>query len=538
MTPSPVRLPRRRPHRRAPLLPALAGLLLAAPAALSAPSALVAQAGPQELRTAAEDAGFERFTSHQEMMDYLHELRARSAEFRMGIYGHSRQGRELPYLVFSRPAVTRGWEAAALGKPVVELHANVHGGERDLRESLLQLVRALATPGTPENALLDDLVIVVAPQINPDGFEASPRGQRGNAWGIDLNRDYMKLEHPEIQTWAQNVLQEWNPHVFVDGHNGGAFPYHLKYQCPGHADPNQALTAVCNEGIFPRIDARLAEEDYLSFFWAGGSEDGWRGGQTDGRISRNYAGFANTIGILFESPGWVPTPDAVRAGYLGFLAVLEYVRDNPEEVMETVRAARVEAIRLGSEPTGEVAVQMTVEAEPDPVDFFIRGDDGEVVEITGAPLLTRPVATQTRARPWAYLLPREAEDAVALLERHNIAVERLTAPVTLEVQAYELTGIAWERIYNHGSANRLEVGELHTVELTFPEASFVVPVGQMMGRVASHLLEPETNDNLLYWGTMDRWLPLAQLHAGGDDPVFVPIYRLMAPTPLPARLRR
>lgn len=531
MTRSPVRLLRQRLR--------LSALLFAATAAAAASTPVLhAQAGPQELRTAAEEANFERFTSHQEMMDYLHALRARSTEFRMGIYGHTRQGRELPYLVFSRPAVTRGWEAAALGKPVVELHANVHGGERDLRESLLLLVRALATPGTPENALLDDLVIVVAPQINPDGFEATPRGVRGNAWGIDLNRDYMKLDHPEIQLWVQNVLQEWNPHVFVDGHNGGSFPYHLKYQCPGHADPNQQLTALCNEGIFPRVDARLADEDFLSFFWAGGSEDGWRGGQTDARISRNYAGFANTVGILFESPGWVPTADAVRAGYLGFLAVLEYVRDHPEQVMETVRAARVEAIRLGSEPMGEIAVQMTVEAEPEPVDFFIRGADGEVVEVTGAPLFTRPVATQTRPRPWAYLLPREAEDAVALLKRHNIAVEQLTAPVTLEVMAYELTGIEWERIYNHASANRLEIGELVSAEITFPAGSYVVPTGQMMGRVASHLLEPETNDNLIYWGTMDRWLPLAQLFGGGDAPALVPIYRLMTPTPLPARLLR
>jgi len=520
---------------RALALPAAVAGMLAATATVPA---LDAQQSPQDFRTAGEEANLERFTSHLEMMEYLHNLRSVSNEFRMGIYGHSRQGRELPYLVFSRPAVTKGWEAAALGKPVVELHANVHGGERDLRESLLQLIRELATPGTPENDLLDHMVIIVAPQLNPDGYEFSERGIRGNAWGIDLNRDYMKQEHPEIQYWVQNVLHEWNPHLFVDGHNGGSFPYHIKYQCPGHADPDQRITALCDNEIFPRIDERLEAEGFLSFFWAGGNEEGWRGGQTDARISRNYSGFANSIGILFESPGWLETHDAVRSGYLAYLAVLEYVRDNPQRVMDTVRDARVEAIQLGSEPTGEIAVQMTLEPEPDLVDFFIGGEDGEIVEITGAPIVKRPVATATRPRPFAYILPRDAVDAVALLQRHNITVEQLTGPTTVEVQAYELTGITWGQAYNHASTNQLEIGDVHTVEMEFPEGTYVVPTGQMMGRIASHLLEPETNDNLIYWGAMDRWLPLAALHGDGDDPVLVPIYKLMAPTPLPARLLR
>ncbi len=496
-------------------------------------------ASPESLRTAAEESNFTRYTSYEEMMEYLTDLRATSAEFRMGIYGQTWLGRDLPYLVFSRPAVTRGWEAAALGKPVVELHANVHGGERTLRESLLILVRKLATPGTPENALLDHMVIVVAPQINPDGFEARPGPTRGNAWGIDMNRDYMKLEMPEIVAWVQNVFQEWNPHVFVDGHNGGQFPYHLKYQCPGHADPDQRLTAVCDNGIFPHVDRLLEAEGYDAFYWSSGNEERWSGGQTDARISRNYAGFVNSIGILFESPGWQPMADGVRAGELGYLAVLEYVRDNPDEIIETVTTARREAILLGSQPSGEVAVAMTVEPQEELVNYMIgRMVDGErqIIEIEGAPLYTRPVATQTRARPFAYLLPRDAVDAVALLRRHNITVEELREGVTLEVEAYPLEGVSWESVYNHQAATRLDVGEPVRVERNFPIGTYVVPVGQMMGRVVTHLLEPETRDNLIYWNTMDAWIPLAQLERGGDDPPLVPIFKLMQPQPLPARI--
>ena len=55
----------------------------------------------------------------------------------------------------------------------------------------------------------------------------------------------------------------------------------------------------------------------------------------------------------------------------------------------------------------------------------------------------------------------------------------------------------------------------------------------MMGRVAAHLLEPETNDSVVRWNAMDAILP----RVGGSTPV-VPIFKLMAPTTLPGQVTR
>ena len=96
-----------------------------------------------------------------------------------------------------------------------------------MRESLLILIRELATKGTVANDMLDDLTIVIAPQVNPDGFENDPRSTRGNSWGLDLNRDYMKLEQAAIGNLVTNMYQRWHPHLIVDGHNGGARPYNI-----------------------------------------------------------------------------------------------------------------------------------------------------------------------------------------------------------------------------------------------------------------------------------------------------------------------
>ncbi len=409
------------------------------------------QAVDTTIQTPAERSNFESYTSYDEMMTYLQDVQGRSTEMKLGIYGETWSGRELPYAVFSRPSISQPWEAAALGRPVIVLNANVHGGERTLRESLLILVRELSTPGTEANALLDHLVIVVAPQINPDGFEATARGTRGNSWGIDMNRDWIKLEQAALAAYAQNVIHRWNPHLFVDGHNGGRYPYNLNYQCPSNAEPDQRITLLCDHGIFPVIDARLEAEGYKSWFYARGTETAWFGGGSDARIGRNYGGFANTVSILFESPTSQPLSDGVRSGVLGFKAVLEYARDHSDELMEVVNRARRETIEMGRSAEGDVVVQMTYAPEDYSVTYEIgvgSSDERSTITVQSDSLMKRPVATQVRPRPYAYLLPRDALEAVAMLRRHNIMVE---SPA--DVSAWHIRRPNWPDVRAHRIAH-------------------------------------------------------------------------------------
>ncbi len=512
---------------------AVATLLWAAP---------LASQGVHELRTQAENSGFTAFTAYDSMMTYLADLQAGSTEMRLGIYGETHLGRELPFAIFSRPAVTQPWEAWALGKPILVLAAGVHGPERTLRESVLIMTRDFATPGTPMNDLLDDLTVLVVPQINPDGFSNQPNPQRGNLWGLDLNRDYMKMEQPEIQGYLQNVILRWAPHLYIDGHNGGSYPYNINYQCPSHAAPDQRISRLCDEEIFPAIDRKLATEDYLSFYYSGGNQEAWRVGGTEPRIGRNYGGFANTVAILFESPGRQSMADGVRSGVLAYEAVVEWSRDNPELLMNTVHEARRETIALGSEPRGTVALETRYEPEDFPVTYLItqgQGADQEVVTVENGVLLKKPVATLERDRPWAYVLPRDAEAAVELLQRHSIQVERLLRPTQVTVQAYTIGNVTYAPVYNHSATTRVHVEDVITREMTLPIGSYIVRTGQMQGRVAAHLLEAESTDGVVYWNRMDAWIPKREVDrfkAGeGEAPQF-PIVKIMTPTPLATRL--
>jgi len=122
-------------------------------------------------------------------------------------------------------------------------------------------------------------------------------------------------------------------------------------------------------------------------------------------------------------------------------------------------------------------------------------------------------------------------------------VEELQDAAELEVQAYTVAGVTYERAYNHAAATRVEVGEVITTNQAFPRGTYVIPTGQMLGRLVAHMLEVETDDNVVYWNTMDAWLPRP---GGGEGereeegfqgrreqgPPLVPIFKVMRPTPL------
>ncbi|MCP4723735.1 MAG: hypothetical protein GY863_01800 [bacterium] len=502
----------------------------------------------QVIRTASEESGFQRYTSHVEMMDYLQKIQASTTDMKLGIYGKTIEGREIPYAVFSRPSITQPWEAMVSGKPVAMVAANIHGGERTLRESNLLLIRELATRGTEANRLLDDLVIIMVPSINPDGFEAKPRSTRGNSQGVDMNRDYMKLEQPALTQYIQNVMNTWHPHIFIDAHNGGSYPYNVCYQGPSHAAPDQRITALADHELFPFIDQKMEQSGYRSFYYSGGNARGWRGGGFDPRIGRNYGGMVNSVGVLFESPGGQDPEIGAKSGKVACLAVLQWTAQNAEKVMMYVNRARRETIEMGDAAEGDVPIEMRYAAEDFKVDYEYnsapRGQERVMEKVTGGSILKKPVITKTRPRPYAYVLEAKAHKAVKMLQRHGITIEVLQEDTELPVHAYIMEEISRRAEYDHPAAATVKLKEtvVDTV-LTFLKGTYVIPTGQMMGRVVSHLLEPETNDNVIRWNTMDAILPRVytpeQLERMSRyrgrmniGPPLIPIYKLMRPTPI------
>lgn len=100
----------------------------------------------------------------------------------------------------------------------------IHGNEREGRISTAELPRALMlTPGA-----LDQVTLTILDDANPDG---TAKNIRGNAHGVDLNRNYpaanfkpsrlfglRPLDQPEAQALHDLILEE-RPHLIIVAHS-------------------------------------------------------------------------------------------------------------------------------------------------------------------------------------------------------------------------------------------------------------------------------------------------------------------------------
>jgi len=144
------------------------------------------------------------------------------------------------------------------------VEANIHGGEREGTDAMMQVIRDLVTLpyGTNDavDELLDHALVVVIPTTNPDGRVA---GRRQNENRFDLNRDLLVQSQVEIRANTAFQLQwlapvglfmhgYYNP-TLIDGltkpHNPGLEYDKFLYWNQRRLDANQAAIEAIGRAI-------------------------------------------------------------------------------------------------------------------------------------------------------------------------------------------------------------------------------------------------------------------------------------------------
>jgi hypothetical protein len=524
-----TRAPLNRSARRAATVVVAIGAALAA-----APvhAQLTAPAGAP--RTGAEQVAFERHTTHDELMAFLYDIQARASD-RMLIrhLTTTGDGRELPLVMLGSPPTATPATAFFSGRPTVFITGNVHGMERAGREGTLQLIRELALGNA--RTLLDRVNVLIVPSLNPDGAE---RRTRVNTLNYDMNRDFIVTETPEIRAIVEEVLLQWWPDVYVDVHNGGAYPYNLTYQATLHPAADAALVAFARGPMFQAVHQHMAARN-MSLYWYSGprrnddtGEWSWHTTPPWARKQHSYGGLQNMITLLYEIPGRWSLQEQADNAREGMVGLIRFVADNAPAVRQTVVAARQRAIA----PAPQVVVKVEESVYPEPEQFYVM-EGGEPRLVTGMNR-TLFTATTTRATPWAYAFDGNLHHIAQLMRRHAIEVERLEAPAEVRVEQYRVTSIEWAAAPYQNHLNAAAAVETDATSLTLPTGTYLVRMSQAAARLIPELMEPDTDDSVLVWNMLDHMLPNAEALARRQQPLYLPIYRIMGAAPVRATLIR
>jgi zinc carboxypeptidase len=510
--------------------------------------------------TRAERSRFTETSSYDDVRRFIDSLRTLGAKITVGSIGRTREGREIPYVVASRPLVATPVEARRLHRPVVYVQANIHAGEVEGKEALQALLRDLLFQ-EPYN-VLDSIVLVAVPIYNADGNErVGPQernrseqngpavvGQRANADSLDLNRDYVKAEAPETRA-SLAMFATWEPDVFVDLHttDGSYHGYALTYS--PSLNPAALVTGpFTRDTLLPELRRRLRLVhrtevfDYGNFVSQDSAARGWYTYDHRPRFGTNYMGLRGRIAVLSEAYSHDPFPRRVGATYSFVYELLSLVAENGDDILDLSNEADRRATGWGTLPASSPAVPIRAalparapRREPVLVEQLERSSDTSIVTEPGVPrgvrrtgrvrATTMPVydrfaPTLGRRLPYAYVLSPEHEAAARVLRLHGMVVERLDADTPTQVERFIVDSVVratrpFQRHHEVGVVGRWSSGAR-----TLPAGTIIVRTGQPLSILAAYLLEPESDDGLTTWNVFDAALRVGEPH---------PVMRLAQP---------
>jgi len=426
----------------------------------------------------------QRFTRHADVMDYLREVADASDRVIMRQYGETHEGRSLHYLVVSAPenlarldeirdrnlelmdprsADSQRVQDTIENNPAIAWFSyNVHGNEASSSETAMQIAYTMAA-GTNDEVqdILDKVVLVIEPMINPDGrdryvnwyngvvgVEKNPNpdaaehdepwpGGRTNHYYFDLNRDWLWLVHPESQQ-RLDVYTQFRPQLHIDYHEQG---YLSPYFFGAGDDPYNAnipqetrdwieMYGAANAEVFDREGLVYSTKERFDYLYPG-----------YGKVLPVYHG---AVGMLTEKGGHgraglaievsdqytLRLTDRARHHFLTSMSYLETTAANRRGQLE--RFHRFFEESLTSEMYGPRAFVISADNDPDAL-----------------------------AKVWN------------ICDTHGVEIDETQGAATM-------TGL---RAYRSGQA---------AGPVTLPAGSWIIRADQPMGRLARALFERET----------------------------------------------
>jgi len=209
--------------------------------------------------------------------------------------------------------------------PFAWMGYSIHGDETSGSDAALALGHRLVA-GTDKETLrmLDEVVTVIDPNMNPDGRQRIltqseqmsgytkslnhtgllrgrwPRG-RGNHYLFDMNRDWIAGSQPEtVGRWA--AILKYHPQLMVDAHEMSGLDTYLFYPQADPINPHVPRDLIESQEVFGDAIAGAFDSyswDYYTREWA----DGWAPFYSDA-----WAGLTGAVGILYEQGAVIGNP--------------------------------------------------------------------------------------------------------------------------------------------------------------------------------------------------------------------------------------
>ncbi len=488
----------------------------------------------EDWQTYYEKSGYKATPRYDETVAYCQRLAEASPQIFYTTYGTSPQGRPLPLLIIDKKGRKTAQEVRKSDNVVFLIQAGIHSGEIDGKDAGLMLTRDIAILYALSH-LIDHVTILFIPIFNVDGherFSAYSRvnqngpqemGWRTTAQNLNLNRDYLKADAPEMQSWLK-LYNTWLPEFFADCHvtDGADYQYVLTYKIEQHGIMDTGLIKCVEQNYLPPVKSAMQASgfpiiEYVSFRHSHDVESGMITWATPPRLSDGYTAIHNRPGLLIETHMFKDYKSRVSATY----QLLKHTLEILNKEYKTLRQLVARADSLTATPAfREKPLALTYKYSKDSTMIDFLGYEYEKVksDITGGewyrffrekpkmfriPFFNKMEADEQVNLPEAYIVPAEWQTVIERIKLHGVAYHELKQPIKLKVHTYKFKNARWqEKPYEGRHTVRFDMDNIE-FERIYPPGSLLLDMNQRAAKVIANMLEPKAPDSFVFWGFFD-----------------------------------
>ena len=518
--------------------------------------------GQTRFLTIAESSDFKSTSDYDDVMNFIEQIKKSSKYIRVETIAKSNEGRDIPLLIIGNPLPKTPYQLVNDKRIVIYIQANIHAGEVEGKEASLMFARDLLSEKHPE--LLKHIVFLICPNFNPDGNEkistsnrtnqegpANGVGVRYNGQFLDLNRDAMKAESPEVRGVITKVFNTWDPAVFIDCHTTDG-SYHVEpvtFTWMVNPNGDNSLIHYMRDRMMPEMSKTLLDRYKVENCYYGEfnnmmkPEEGWFYESAEPRYMSNYFGLRNRLGILNENYVHADYKSRVMGCYYLLKSLADYASVHKDEIKEMLKEADAKILKRGLNPSVTDSFAIKFGVRPLPEKVTIKTYEVEPVQDANVwPPFKRTNRQNTVTVPYyidffpeknvkfpyAYLMKINDQNVVDLLKIQGIRLERMTAASDLEVERFDISALEGSSRLNQGHYTNTVRGRFVRETIGFPAGTLVIRTAQPLANLAAYLLEPQSDDGLLTWNFFDRYL-VPQWGAGYYN---YPVYKVISKTEL------
>ena len=491
-------------------------------------SAIMAQA-PSFLIPFEEDSNTSA-TYQQAIAFYEAIAVAHPSKVQLTTHGTTDSGYPLHQVVIS---VDGDFSPASLrkkGRKILFINNAIHPGEPCGVDASMLLVRNYLQDEKQQQKL-SDVVLVIIPFYNIGGglnrgsySRANQNGPhehgfRGNAKNLDLNRDFIKCDSRNAQTFNQ-LYAKWSPDVFIDNHtsNGADYQYTITLIPTQHNKLEPTLASFLNETMLPKLYRDMDEGGWemTPYVYARNTPDDGIAGFLDlPRYSSGYAALHHTISFMPETHMLKPFKDRVQSTYTFMDVMIGFLHDHGDKLLEARKKAMDSSKKQSSFPLNWSLDRnradsilfkgYTAKYKPSAISGLDRlyYDRNEPYE-KNIPFYNFYKTTLEVEKPHAYIIPQGYREVIERLEWNGVVMQQLNEDTELEVELYTIKDFEsgnspYEGHYLH---SKVEVEKI-VKKWSYYKGDYVVLANQPINRYIVETLEPQAPDSYFAWNFFD-----------------------------------